>query len=313
MSSSRGNLQWRDLRTGLIFIIGLIVAGVLLLIVGKNSPVINKFIDLKIFVQDIEGLAENNFVAISGKKVGTVQAMTIKERNDTIGVEVVMSVRAEFQKVITKDSKAKIKPLGVLGDKYVDITLGSGEHVSDGDFLQVEKDLGLADLTSEGVKLIRSLNEVFEKINRGEGTLGKLITSSELVDKLTRTAENLEHVSQSLSSNRSLAGRLMNDSELANRFTRIVKDLESITASLRDGKGSMGKLLVDESFYNNLNSTTKRLDSLILGLQNPSSTIGKLTTDSLLYHNLNRSSIALDSLLRDLKANPNRYINVRVF
>ncbi len=313
MSSSHGNLKWSDLRTGLIFIIGLIVAGVLLLIVGKNSPVINKFIDLKIFVQDIEGLAENNFVAISGKKVGTVQAMTIKERNDTIGVEVVMSVRAEFQKVITKDSKAKIKPLGVLGDKYVDITLGSGEYVSDGDFLPVEKDLGLADITTEGVKLIRSLNEVLEKINRGEGTLGKLITSSELVDKLTRTVENLERVSESLSSNRGLAGRLMNDSELANRFAGIVKDLESITASLREGKGSMGKLLVDESFYNNLNATTKRLDSLVLGLQNPSGTIGKLTTDSLLYHNLNRSAIALDSLLRDLKANPNRYINVRVF
>ena len=313
MSSSRGNLRWSDLRTGLIFIIGLIVAGVLLLIVGKNSPVINKFIDLKIFVQDIEGLAENNFVAISGKKVGTVQAMTIKERNDTIGVEVVMSVRAEFQKVITKDSKAKIKPLGVLGDKYVDITLGSGEYVSDGDFLLVEKDLGLADITTEGVKLIRSLNEVLEKINRGEGTLGKLITSSELVDKLTRTVENLERVSESLSSNRGLAGRLMNDSELANRFAGIVKDLESITTSLREGKGSMGKLLVDESFYNNLNSTTKRLDSLVLRLQNPSGTIGKLTTDSLLYHNLNRSAIALDSLLRDLKANPNRYINVRVF
>jgi len=48
-------------------------------------------------------------------------------------------------------------------------------------------------------------------------------------------------------------------------------------------------------------------------LQNPSGTIGKLTTDSLLYHNLNRSSLALDSLLRDLKANPSRYINVRVF
>lgn len=313
MSSSRGNLKWRDLRTGLIFVIGLIVAGVLLLIVGKNSPVVNKFINLKIFVQDIEGLAENNFVAISGKKVGTVQSMTIRERNDTIGVEVVMSVRAEFQSVITKDSKAKIKPLGVLGDKYVDITLGSGENVSDGDFLHVEKDLGLADITTEGVKLIRSLNEVLEKINRGEGTLGKLIASSELVDKLTRTAENLELASESLSSNRGLAGRLINDSELANRFTGIVKDLEAITASLREGKGSMGKLLVDESFYNHLNTTTKRLDSLVSGLQNPSGTIGKLTTDSLLYHNLSRSSIALDSLLRDLKANPSRYINVRVF
>jgi phospholipid/cholesterol/gamma-HCH transport system substrate-binding protein len=313
MSFSRGNLKWSDLRTGLIFVIGLIVAGVLLLVVGKNSPVINKFIDLKIFVQDIEGLAENNFVAISGKKVGTVQSMTIKERNDTIGVEVVMSVRAEFQSVITKDSKAKIKPLGVLGDKYVDITLGSGDDVSDGDFLLVEKDLGLADITTEGVRLIRSLNEVLEKINRGEGTLGKLIISSELIDKLTRTAENLERVSLSLSSNRGLAGRLMNDSELANRFTGIVKDLESITASLREGKGSMGKFLVDESFYNNLNTTTKRLDSLILGLQSPSGTIGKLAADSLLYYNLNRSSIALDSLLRDLKTNPNRYINLRVF
>ncbi len=313
MSFPHSNLRWRDLRTGLVFVIGLILAAILLLIVGRNSPVINKFITLRIFVQDIEGLTENNFVAISGKKVGTVQALTIKERNDTIGVEVLMSVRAEFQSIITKDSKAKIKPLGVLGDKYVDITLGHSEPVSDGDFLLVEKDLGLADVTTEGVKLIRNLNEVLEKINRGEGTLGKLITSSELMDKLMHTAENLERISTTLASNQGLAGRLMNDPELANRFVNLTKNLESITALLREGKGSMGKLLVEDSFYNNLDSTTKQLNLFISGLQNPSSTLGKLTADSLLYHNLNRAVIALDSLLRDLKANPSRYINVHMF
>ncbi len=313
MSSSYGTLKWRDLRTGLIFIIGLIVAGFLLLIVGRNSPVVNKFIDLKIFVQDIEGLAENNFVAISGKKVGTVQSMTIKERNDTIGVEVLLSIRAEYQSVITKDSKAKIKPLGVLGDKYVDITLGSGASVSDGDFLLVEKDVSLTDLTAEGITLIRRLNDILEKINHGEGTLGKLINSSELIDKLTHTVDNLEQISASLSSNNALVGRLINDSELANRFTKLVDDLSLLTASLREGRGSIGKLLVDESFYNNLSRTTQRLDSLVTQLQRPSGTFGKLMNDSLLYYNLNRSSIALDSLLRDLKTNPNRYINVRVF
>lgn len=311
--ASGGNLKWSDLRTGVVFIVGLVVAGVLLLLVGRNSPVVHRFIDLKIFVQDIEGLAENNFVAISGKKVGTVQAMTIKERNDTIGVEVVMSVRAEFQKVITKDSKAKIKPLGVLGDKYVDITLGSGEPVSDGDYLQVEKDVGLGDLTVEGERLIRNLNVLLETINRGEGTLGRLIYSSELIERLERSAEHLERVSASLASSQGLAGRLLNDAELANRFSAIVKDLEAIVASLRQGKGSMGKLLVDDSFYDNLNHATRRLDSLVSSLRNPSGSFGKLASDSALYHNLNRSAIALDSLLRDLKANPSRYINVRVF
>lgn len=311
--ASGGNLKWRDLRTGVVFIVGLVVAGVLLLLVGRNSPVVNRFIDLKIFVQDIEGLAENNFVAISGKKVGTVQAMTIKARNDTIGVEVVMSVRAEFQKVITKDSKAKIKPLGVLGDKYVDIALGSGEPVSDGDYLQVEKDVGLGDLTVEGERLIRNLNALLETVNRGEGTLGRLIYSSELIERLERSAEHLERVSASLASSQGLAGRLLNDAELANRFSAIVKDLEAIVASLRQGKGSMGKLLVDDSFYDNLNAATRRLDSLVSSLRNPSGAIGKLASDSALYHNLNRSAIALDSLLRDLKANPSRYINVRVF
>ncbi|MDW8437980.1 MAG: MlaD family protein [Chloroherpetonaceae bacterium] len=313
MASTSGNLRWRDLRAGVVFVVGLVAAGALLLVVGRNSPVVNRFIDLKIFVQDIEGLAENNFVAISGKKVGTVQSMTIKERNDTIGVEVVMSVRAEFQKVITKDSKAKIKPLGVLGDKYVDITLGSGEPVSDGDFLAVEKDIGLADVTVEGERLIRNLNALLEKINRGEGTIGKLIRSSELVDRLERAAENLERVSASLASNQGLAGRLINDAELGNRFSAVAKDLETITASLREGKGTAGKLLVDESLYANLNGATKRLDSLVSSWRNPSGSIGKLAADSTLYHNLNRVAIALDSLLRDLKANPNRYINVRVF
>ncbi|ACF14032.1 Mammalian cell entry related domain protein [Chloroherpeton thalassium ATCC 35110] len=307
------SIGWKDLKTGILFVFGIGLFAVLGLVIGKNTSLLTGLTKVYIFVEDLQSLAQNNFVAVSGKKVGTVTDMGFETRNDKPGVVVQLSIRTEYIDMISKNSEARIKSLGVLGDKYVDIRPGSGSPIEDGDFLQVVHEPSIDDLSGQALSMMTSLNQILQKINQGEGTIGKLLTTTELLDKLDRTVANLEQTTNMLTNGNGLVSKMLTDGQMADKVSNMVTNLNDVSLALKDGKGSLGKLMVDESFYNNLNAVTQRADALISHLDNPNGTLGKLANDPTLYANLNRTVNSLDSLLVDLKQNPSRYVKLSLF
>lgn len=313
-TSPTGGVGWRNLRTGILFTFGIGVAAALGLFIGKNTGLLTTHDTINLFITDIKGLGEGNMVTISGKKVGVVESMFFTTRNDTMGVQVMLDVQTEFIPLIPEDSRAVIKSLGVLGDRFIDIARGrSPEHVVDGAFIEVISQPGFDELTESAITTMGSIEDFSARVNRGEGTLGKLMSSTELNDRLVRSVTNLEAVTEKLASGKGLAGRLIGDEDLANRLEMLVDNLGEVSASLKQGRGSLGKLIVDDTFYNNLVATTQKSDSLLARLNHPDGSFARLTGDSAIYFNLNHSIMSLDSLLMDLKANPGRYVRVSVF
>ena len=62
-----------------------------------------------------------------------------------------------------------------------------------------------------------------------------------------------------------------------------------------------------------LASLTARLDSITVELRAGNGTAGKILTDTELYEQMNRVSVSLRELLEDVKENPKRYINLKIF
>ncbi len=84
-------------------------------------------------------------------------------------------------------------------------------------------------LKDSGPRLLESLNQITEKVEKGEGTLGKLVQ----------------------------------DEELYNRLSGTLADVKQVTEKIRKGEGTVGKLIFQEEAYNNLNSTLKSLGSTL--------------------------------------------------
>lgn len=63
----------------------------------------------------------------------------------------------------------------------------------------------------------------------------------------------------------------------------------------------------------NLDTTTAKLNQVMTQLQTGNGTAAKLLNDPGVYNNLRELLARMDSLMTDIKANPKRYINVRVF
>ncbi len=287
-------LRWRDLRTGIFFVVGVAFTAYIGLVVGKNSALFKSVTTINLVAKSIGSLAENNFVSVSGKKIGTVHKLDFIRRNDSLLVLVEMRLQEEFADIVTKDSKARIVSLGVLGDKYVDITTGTGEPVEDGDYIALdESETGLADLTTTAGKAIGKINTLLDKLNNGKGPLGKLLGSEEMADDLEKTIANLQTASA---------------------------ELTGLARTLKNGKGLLPKLINDaelaaetESTIRNIKKVAAITDSLVQKLNSDEGTIGQLHSNPSLYSNLNESLADLDSLLVDLKENPKRYVRFSLF
>ncbi len=79
-------LKWSDLKTGIFFIFGIGFAAYLGLVIGKNSSLFTGVTTVKVLAGNMHGLAENNFVSVSGKKVGTVSKMEFVGSHDSLYV-----------------------------------------------------------------------------------------------------------------------------------------------------------------------------------------------------------------------------------
>jgi phospholipid/cholesterol/gamma-HCH transport system substrate-binding protein len=104
------------------------------------------------------------------------------------------------------------------------------------------------------------------------------------------------------------------------------KALGLTLASLRRTINSIDSASIDSTVHNmqattdnlsaltaNLQKTTERLDRVMAQVETGNGTVSKLLNDPGVYNNLRQLLAQLDSLTADIKANPKRYINVKVF
>ena len=112
------------------FIIGFIVFISIILFIGGNFYLQNKSFNsqnytFNVLFENIQGLHEGDEVKILGKKIGKVKMTRID--NNRILAELIID-NAENR--IPIDSKIEVKSEGLLGTKYISITLGKDENIA---------------------------------------------------------------------------------------------------------------------------------------------------------------------------------------
>ena len=94
------------------------------------------------------------------------------------------------------------------------------------------------------------------------------------------------------------------------RRTADALDSTAIDSTVRNMQQTTENLA---ALTNSLKSTTTRLDNVMAKIETGDGTMGRLINDPGVYNELRQSLARLDSLIADVKANPKRYINVKVF
>lgn len=261
-------------KLGIFIFLGstLLVIGIFLL--GNKDQLFASTFTVKAYFETIEGLRNGASVRFGGINVGAVKE--IKILDDASGrVEVSMRIKTDIKRFIRKNSVATIETEGLVGNKIVILTMGSEnfEPIADGGVIQSREPLGFAAVIEEtqGIlaytkEMTKDLSEVMDKINRGEGTIGKILNDEELYDaatKLTKSAdESLSKLTDDLKDVIVLFDKLGGGVEdVVNNINKVVSDIDSLMNGVQEGKGLMGSLLTDKG--KEAESLNQILDNII--------------------------------------------------
>lgn len=321
-----GQLRWMQLRVGIVAVVVLAVVAIAILRLDAVGSLFATPVEFTVRLNDGLGLREGSQVTVAGLPAGIVSELAVTPVSAGTGTVVAARVTmnpSQFA-LLREDSRSRLRVLGLLGERLLDFTPGSPNRraLTPNDTLRVEAfaELGdlfaVADTAMRAVSVVSTdLRMVAMKLQKGEGTMGRLFTDAALYDTLLRTVRHADQVFASLQSGRGTLGRLLRDTTLYGSVTSAALALDSAASLINDRDGTIATLQRDTAFSLRLRRATAGMDTLVRGLNAGKGTAGQLLTERELYDRLLRVTAALDSLAADVRRNPSRYTKgaVRVF
>lgn len=257
-------------------------------------------------VESTDGLLQAAPITVNGFQVGQVRE--INYDYDKNKITVMLSMNKEMK--VPEGSTINMVS-GLMGGASLVLNLGKGPAMKTGSYIPTTDVPGIMDHVSENV--VPMVTEMLPKVDSIVGNINGLTANPALASSLTRldaitrqlqiSAQQLTQLMNGL--NRSVPGVMNNVNGITNNLTGATGNITDFSASLKD-------MPLDETI-NKLNTTLANLQTLSEQLNDKNSSLGKIMNDRELYDNANHAIASLDSLLIDIKANPKRYINVKVF
>ena len=249
----------------------------------------------------VNGLTLSAPVTINGFQVGLVTDISYDYENNS-GLIVELSL----------DEKLKL-PVGteayivtdMLGTSTVAIELAQGtEYYSVGAEIPGKLQAGLMDeISSEVLPSIAVMMPKLDSILTNINTILSNSAINESVTRLNAITSNLEKMTAEL--NTIVSGDVKS----------VMGNADSVISNLKVVSGNLAEITTElnASTINNVNSVVSNLKTVTDKMNGTDSTIGLLLNDDKVYNHVDQTILSLDSLFVDIKANPKRYINVKVF
>ena len=258
-------------RLGIFIFLGFLLFVVGIFMIGKRGAIFGTSFKVKAYFSNVQGLRNGALVRLNGIDVGSVSSIEIV--SDTTGrVEVTMSLSTDIQRFIRTDTKATIETEGLVGNKVVVLEPGSSstDIVSDGGYIQTKEQPSFSALLNEtqGVvqytkEMTKSLAQITEKINKGEGSIGKLLNDNRLynnaADLTLQANTSLKGITSELKKVTELFNELgIGVENVVNNVNSTVSKLDTIMGGVQEGKGILGQVLVNGSKYDSIFAVTMK-------------------------------------------------------
>ncbi len=208
-----------ELKVGIFIFIGIVILSVIIFSIGNFYSVKQGYV-MNVVFSFANGIGIGAPVRYSGVEVGEVQDIKVyfdeKENKPLVKLTVWVSENTW----INENAKASINTLGLLGEKYLEITPGTRDTrlLQRGDTLR-----GYDPVSTE--ELTRTTKELVEKIALLTESFNKFVSDEGLQASIKGTINNIE----------ALSG-----------------DLRDFLSYAKQGKGTIGRLMSDDTLYNHI-------------------------------------------------------------
>jgi phospholipid/cholesterol/gamma-HCH transport system substrate-binding protein len=308
-----------QLRIGALVLTAILLFMGFVLSVGKRSALFEERYSLWTSFSSTEGLAVGAPIRLAGVSVGNVTRIAFGRDLTDRRINLTLSVEQRVQDRIRADSVATIGTIGLVGDKVLDVTVGSADRpvLQSGARLASVDPVDYSGLLKKGDQIlehvtkmsasldeflsggesaagkrslteaVRSFRNTMIEVEKGPGLLHDVIygkEGAELLGRLDRTAQSLERTARAIENEHGLLHALIYtpQEDTLGRLNRALAGLDDIVAEARGGRGLLHTLIYDPQatqFLTRLNRTSEELEGLVRSARE-----GKGLVPSLLFN-----------------------------
>lgn len=297
--SARNNVEFR------VGVVALLALAILLISLywlqgyklERNAQKVN------VLFKDVGTLSVGDRVTVSGVHRGKVNGLSLTER----GVQVELLLYRDV--VLHRDAQFIIKNLGLMGERFIAIEPGSEKMVFDTAVIALGSyDTGLPEVMGLMGEMITELRNLVTTFRRTVGSDSSLEKFNRMVSNLEQTSHSLaQFVSRNESKLDQTAENFLSASKEFNRM--LTRNSSLVDSTAQRFERASGRI---EDFAGQLDTLARSARTFADALSSGDGTLQLLAEDRRLYDDLCKTANNLDDLVNDIKANPRKYINLKV-
>jgi phospholipid/cholesterol/gamma-HCH transport system substrate-binding protein len=240
------------LKVGIFVLVALVVFLGVIYMLGARARLFEARDTIHAQFTDVGGLQEGATVRLAGVQIGRVSGVMLPAEPGG-KVRVSLKIARQFFDRIRKDSEARIQTQGLLGDRIIEITVGSASAaaIQPDDTIPSRDPVDITNVIGEGAGVVRSIAavaqtfqevaETFQK-SRVMDDLGETVKAARKVtDQVSRIAERAEK-------GPGLAHTLIYEEPVAlQRVNDMITSTQAILDRIEKGEGAVGVLTSKDS------------------------------------------------------------------
>ena len=203
---------------------------------------------LKTTFTQAEGVHSGTLVQISGLRAGSVESVSLSDDNRIL---VNLSISHDFKKRIKSDSVARVIRPFIIGDKVIEVTVGSKENpeIPEKGEIKSEDALDLMDMLGGGklgpylrqldslVKNVQVIVEAFSDQKRSRALI-------RMFDQALPTMMDIRELSQQMTNHKNLESSMKNLSSLTSELNHMMPQMAEFAKNLPELGESGSKTMV---------------------------------------------------------------------
>ena len=231
----------REVKVGAFVLAGLLCIGVVIFLIGDDKQMFSDRVHYKTAFGDVQGLKRGSSVRMGGINVGTVEELGYGTNPKDTAIYVEISIVEREAPRIRTDTVASIAGKGLLGDKLLDLSVGSPKNppLKAGGVIQAEE-------PQDFTQMLDSLNRVSTKVEKVVSHL-EVATEGLANDNFQKDVQqavgSLNHILKTVDEGDGYAKRLLSDPEEAERLSRVVHNLDQATLELTRAAQGVSQLI----------------------------------------------------------------------
>jgi len=288
-----------SLIVGAFLLAALGVAAFALLSLGSGTGLLQPRYRIITYFEDVQGLVAGAPVRLAGKDIGQVEFVSFSALGDQRPpVRVVLQLDSDVQDRIRSDSVASIGTIGLLGDKYVSISMGTaaGRVLEENAELASVSPIDLSMAVVRGTEAIDNVATLAQNLNNVVGSFHEAMGGRRIADAseaAAQAAADLGDVVREVREGRGLLHSLIYDSYRGGEVksvSRALARLDEILAQIEEGQGLMHQLIYtpasEQEMLVQLERASTRLASALEKVDEGEGTLGLLVNDPTLYYDM---------------------------